>query len=223
MPTVVLQHLTYTQLSDKTWCATAHIVDPQIIISSGSEPLSAPQIAHYRRQQQRQGVRLLLTHLLIKVGISDTLEESQFPYRLTKSGYYVCFSHSSCTALAGNHETKVAVIISDRRAVGIDIETQPITWQVAERFYDPAEITILNKLPIAQRDTISKWLWQLKESYIKIHQYTLAQGLVQSYAALIPKLIAGLDKNSSAITMIYDKQADYQIAVLPTQQTLIVF
>lgn len=186
--------------------------------------LSARQIAQTRRQQQRKGVRLLLQSLLINVGITDLLEESQFPYRLIKSSYYVCFSHSGSSDVEnGQFINKIAVIISTHQPVGIDIEIQAIAWHVAQRFYHPTEIEILAKLPIDQRHLITKWLWQLKESFIKIYQYTLAQGLGKSYAAIIPELIARLHNDDSAVITIKDKQSDYQISALPYQHTLIVF
>ena len=186
--------------------------------------LSARQIAQNRRRQQRKGVRLLLQLLLVKIGITETLDESQFPYRLSNSGYYVCFSHSGGVDIASSQLTdKVAVIISADRAVGIDIEIQDIAWQVAQRFYHPAEIEILADLAIYQRNIIVRWLWQLKESFIKIYQYKLAQGLGMSYAEIIPKLIASLNEDYSTDTVISNTRNGYQITVLPCQQTVVVF
>ena len=186
--------------------------------------LSARQIAQNRRRQQRKGVRLLLQLLLVKIGITETLDESQFPYRLSNSGYYVCFSHSGGVDIASSQLTdKVAVIISADRAVGIDIEIQDIAWQVAQRFYHPTEIEMLADLAIYQRNIIVRWLWQLKESFIKIYQYKLAQGLGMSYAEIIPKLIASLNEDYSTGTVINNTRNGYQITVLPCQQTVVVF
>lgn len=252
MSILSLQHICYTQLNTSTWCATAQLIAPSPrcalpILQLASDnplqpyiakadvqhrnnwqiipypPLTKPQIAQTKRQQQRQGVRLLLDSLLTHLSITDSLKESSFPYRLAKSGYYVCFSHSSSKDASNIKTTRVAVALCKYRAIGIDVETQAIAWQVVQRFYHPAEIEILNKLPIAQRELISKWLWQLKESNIKIMQYTLAQGLGKSYADIIPKLIATLDKNGLAKISITFTDSDYQIALLPSQQTLVVF
>lgn len=189
-----------------------------------NNPLSAQQMAQNRRQQQRKGVRLLLRSLLINIGINDTLDDTKFPYQLSKSGYYVCFSHSGGVDISsGQPIDKVAVIISAHRAVGIDIEIQDIAWHVAQRFYHRDEIEILSDLPMYQRSIIAKWLWQIKESSIKIHHYKLAQGLGMSYAVIIPKLLANLDTDDSADNTIRDIQTDYKITILPYQQTVIVF
>ena len=208
--------------------AFSHFINPDNqtsyrFIENPHHCLSIRQIAHKGRQQQRQGVRLLLQNLLTKVGITDTLDESQFPYRLVNSRYYVCFSHSSGTDNKGNRINRVAVVICSQRAVGIDIETHNIAWQVAQRFYHPNEIKLLNTLSLDKRQIITKWLWQLKESLIKIHDYKLVQGLGISYAAIIPELIGSLNNNDSAVITIKDKQSSYKIALLPKQQALVVF
>ncbi|MBP2280785.1 4'-phosphopantetheinyl transferase [Psychrobacter sp. PL19] len=180
--------------------------------------LSTREIAYNARQQQRNGVRLLLQNLLSKIGIIDTLDQSEFPYRLMNSRYYVCFSHSG-----DKHLNKVAVVVSTHCAVGIDIEVQEVAWRVAQRFYHANELAILAELASSERDRVCRLLWQLKESFIKIYQYKLAQGLGIDYAALIPALsnIMAQDERSSVI--ISDSKTNYQIAVLPYQQTVVIF
>lgn len=186
--------------------------------------LSARQIAQIRRQQQRKGVRLLLQSLLTNIRIADTLDDSKFPYRLKKSGYYVCFSHSGHSDIASSQPTdKVAVIISAHRAVGIDIEVQDIAWSVVQRFYHRDEIKMLIDLPMYQRNIVAKWLWQIKESFIKINQYKLAQGLGISYAVIIPKLVVCLNADDSKDSTISDIQTDYKIKILRDQFTVVVF
>ena len=93
---------------------------------------------------------------------------------------------------------------------------------MAKRFYSDSEISILQSLPIIQRNTIAKLLWQIKESFIKIHQYKLAQGLGRDYSYLIDDLIdASIEP--SALTFINDLKSTYQIAVLSIQQTVVIF
>ncbi len=249
MQNSILRHIYYTPLDSMTWCATAQVqpplqsivwptlfqpLAPNILCSyhvrlhdfywqqhSSQRKLSALKNAANKRQQQRSGVRLLLQYLLSKLGITDTLDESQFPYRLVNSRYYVCFSHSGNSQL----NDKVAVVISLRHAVGIDIEVQDVAWHVAQRFYHPNEIASLNKLSIAERAHISKYLWQLKESFIKIHQYKLAQGLGIDYSYTIPKLIDSITAHDFAMTpiIIKNKHTDYQITILPLQQVVVIF
>ena len=210
---------------------------------------SARRIAHTQRQQQRQGVRQLLQMLLHKLEIDDTLDESSFPYRLTNSRYYVCFSHTAASHKNNTDESlnektgkvsynQVAVVISHHRPAGIDVETSNIAWHVVTRFYSNNEIALLQAMSTSQRDMTAKFLWQIKESFIKIHQYTLAQGLGKDYAYLIPSLsstnLPALDdiftsnNHQHAIEHLYtidstEHQTPYRIFVLLSQQTVIVF
>ncbi len=216
MQNLMLNHICYTQLNPVTWCATAYVSWQHNAIKTS---LSKPENAVYKRQQQRKGVRLLLQALLNKLAIADSLDESKFPYQLTDHRYYVCFSHTSDGLL----ESKVAVTISHHRPVGIDIETQNINWIVARRFYDYSEIAILETLPVFQRDPIAKSLWQIKESFIKIHQYKLAQGLGMPYTSIIHNIIEQSSHNNSALLILNDEQTDYQIAMLSAYQTVVVF
>ncbi|WP_352259502.1 4'-phosphopantetheinyl transferase superfamily protein [Psychrobacter sp. TB55-MNA-CIBAN-0194] len=186
--------------------------------------LSVRDIAHTQRQRQRRGVRLLLEQLLDKLALSDTLDESAFPYCLVKGRYYVCFSHTGGKSKAVNTpmSSTVAVVISPHRPIGVDVEVNNVAWHVAKRFYSDSEISILQSLPMIQRDTIAKFLWQIKESFIKIHQYKLAQGLGIDYSYLIDDLIDA-SRKPSALTVINDHKLPYQIAVLSIQQTVVVF
>ena len=197
--------------------------------------LSARKIAYQQRQQQRAGVRLLLQSLLNKLGIMDSLDELSFPYRLVNSQYYVCFSHTGAssqnnpTQPSGEKpfnglDNKVAVVISCHRPVGIDIETNNVEWRVAKRFYHTNEIAILQALTITQRDTVAKLLWQIKESFIKIHQYKLAQGLGMDYSHLITGLVNGIEAQGQLHLLAFnDDKTKYHLAYLPEQQTVIVY
>lgn len=241
---VTLQNKIYTRLDKNTWCATAEIKSqekPQFLYANAllslpsvtslyyqaplntlslywnnESALSTPQKAFIKRQQQRQSVRLLLQDMLTDIGINDTLNDENYPYRLVNNGYYICFSHS---------DNAVAAIINSHHAVGIDIETQPIKWKVVQRFYHPDEVSLLNEMSNTSQNIVAKWLWQLKESCIKIHQHTLAQGLGISYADIIPKLRINAKQDSIALPIIHIDTTipNYHIAILPRQQLLVVF
>ncbi|QOD11775.1 4'-phosphopantetheinyl transferase superfamily protein [Psychrobacter sp. 28M-43] len=198
---------------------------------------SVPALARKQRQQQRQGVRQLLQELLKKLEIDDTLDESSFPYRLVNSQHYVCFSHTGAGSSKQTTESnqtnftylhsKIAVVISRQRPAGIDIEANNIAWHVVKRFYSESELTILQELSTDQRERTAKLLWQIKESFIKVNQYTLAQGLGMDYSHLIPGLIENNKEinASSLLSNIEDtkRQSVYRIATLQSQQTVIVF
>ena len=197
--------------------------------------LSARKIAYQQRQQQRAGVRLLLQSLLNKLGINDSLDDVSFPYRLVNSQYYVCFSHTGASSqntstqpkrekTFNGLDNKVAVVISCHRPAGIDIETNKVEWRVAKRFYHINEIAILQTLTITQRDTVAKLLWQIKESFIKIHQYTLAQGLGMDYSHLITSLVNGIEVQIQLPLLAFnDNKTGYYLVLLPEQQTAIVY
>lgn len=222
---LLMAHAPYIHFYNFTELYWEYYASPHII--------SARQMAHHQRQLQRQGVRQLLQKLLARLKIDDTLDESHFPYRLRESRYYVCFSHTgidnnndinkkssqSLNIQLGSH---VAVIISSRRPVGIDIENSNIAWRVVQRYYSVNEIELLESLSIIQRDYVAKLLWQIKESYIKIQQYTLAQGLGKDYAHLVIDLIDSMNEPSS-MKIILDRQTQYYIVVLPTQKMVVVF
>lgn len=194
--------------------------------------LSMREMAQHQRQLQRKGVRLLLQQLLDQLKLCDTLDESNFPYRLSSSEYYVCFSHTGSKNHDINQNTvqtinkslnsKVTVVISRHRPIGIDIETNHVAWRVAQRFYSEHEMAALQALSPLQREIIAKLLWQIKESFIKIHQYKLAQGLGVDYSYLIADLIHAI-KEPSSLMVIADIKSDYHIAILSAQQTIVIF
>ena len=227
-----LHNIQYTQLNPMTWCATAEVTAPfsqnRVYLLSNSPVPSARETAYHQRMQQRAGVRLLLQSLLDKLNIIDSLDDTSFPYRLVDSQYYVCFSHTGASSKFATNENiiehldnKVAVVISHHCPAGIDIEVNNVKWQVVQRFYHANEIVILQTLPTVQRDIIAKLLWQIKESFIKIYQYKLAQGLGIDYSYLIADLIRGVTSNSPLL-VFSDNKSNYYITLSLYQQTVIV-
>ena len=232
MQTLNLHNIQYTQLNPMTWCATAEVTAPfsqnRVDLLSNSPVPSARETAYHQRLQQRAGVRLLLQSLLDKLNIIDSLDDISFPYRLVDSQYYVCFSHTGASSKFATNENiiehldnKVAVVISHHCPAGIDIEVNNVKWQVVQRFYHTNEIAILQTLPTVQRDIIAKLLWQIKESFIKIYQYKLAQGLGMDYSYLIADLISGATSNSPLL-VFSDNKSNYYITLSLYQQTVIV-
>ena len=232
MQTLNLHNIQYTQLNPMTWCATAEVTAPfsqnRADLLSNSLVPSARETAYHQRLQQRAGVRLLLQSLLDKLNIIDSLDDISFPYRLVDSQYYVCFSHTGASSKFATNENiiehldnKVAVVISHHCPAGIDIEVNNVKWQVVQRFYHTNEIAILQTLPTVQRDIIAKLLWQIKESFIKIYQYKLAQGLGMDYSYLIADFISGATSNSPLL-VFSDNKSNYYITLSLYQQTVIV-
>ena len=237
MQTLNLHNIKYTQLNPMTWCATAEVTTPfsqnRVDLLSNLPVPSARETAYHQRLQQRTGVRLLLQSLLDKLNIIDSLDDTSFPYRLVDSQYYVCFSHTGASNKFATDEhknkklfeylyNKVAVVISHHCPAGIDIEVNNVKWQVVQRFYHANEIAILQALSIMQRDTVARLLWQIKECFIKIHQYKLAQGLGMDYSHLMTCLINSI-KEKLPLLVFEDDKTNYHLAYLPEQQTVIVY
>lgn len=70
----------------------------------------------------------------------------------------------------------ISVAVSDRE-VGIDIEKQRAPqYRIAERYFSPKEVAVLNKLEGPEKASYFFDLWTLKESYLKL----LGKGLTRS-------------------------------------------
>lgn len=209
---ITLSQPTFYQLNAGSWCAVATLPD----ITETLEEVSLIEKKKRHRDQQRLGTRQLLKALLNSLHISDELVETSFPYRLKKSGAFVCFSHS------GN---QVAVAISHHQPIGLDIEAQNISWQVAKRYYHPNEITELSKLNGDYRQAISRLLWQIKESLIKIEQFTLAQGLGKDYSALILPIQNALLKKQTTfkLPISLPKNKSYEVRIILKHHLAVIF
>ena len=86
------------------------------------------------------------------------LLESSYPYRLLPFNYYVCFTHSA---------NKVACAIHSDKVIGIDLEANPVSMKVADRYYKPQENLWLSQLDTDSLSQALKLLWMLKEASIK--------------------------------------------------------
>ena len=102
------------------------------------------------------------------------LLENRYPYRLLPFNYYVCFTHSA---------NKIACAIHSDKVIGIDLEANPVSMKVAERYYTPQEKHWLSQLDIDYLPQALKLLWMLKEASIK-HS-----------AASNPHLLSGLKED----------------------------
>lgn len=86
------------------------------------------------------------------------LLENRYPYRLLPFNYYVCFTHSA---------NKIACAIHSDQVIGIDLEANPVSMKVAERYYTPQEKHWLSQLDTNSLTQALKLLWMLKEASIK--------------------------------------------------------
>lgn len=140
-----------------------------------------------KKQQGSQACRLLLqqfiTQSLFAKQENVCFVERNLPYYLisTTNGEkrYLSFSHS---------QTHVAVLMASTPLLGLDIEDNEITHQVATRYFHANELAWLTTLPIMQQANARRLLWTFKEAYIK------QQGNQQGNAnqPIKSQLVAGL-------------------------------
>lgn len=125
-----------------------------------------------QRQVQKTAVRHLLSHCMAGRFDGYQLNQTCYPYQITqknKSSFFVSFSHS------GN---SVALIISPTPC-GIDIETNPVGYHIAKRFFHQNELRYIAGLANSEKDKATTLLWQIKECMVKLQNTTLSQLISQ--------------------------------------------
>lgn len=135
------------------------------------------------------------------------LLENNYPYRLLPFNYYVCFTHSA---------NKVACAIHTKKTIGIDLEINPVSMKVAQRYYTLEERKWLAKLNDDRLPQARKLLWLLKEASIKqskTNNTNLLSGLKESKLLATKKLMPELakDQNHATNISIVNKQIITQI------------
>jgi 4'-phosphopantetheinyl transferase len=115
----------------------------------------------------------------------------------------LCFnlSHSGEFVLLG---------ITRAREIGVDVETvRPrfATLEVAERFFAPAEVTVLRSLPEAQQTDAFFRCWTRKEAFIKARGEGLSRALDQFEVAFRP------DEPAAILRSVDDPKASLRWSV----------
>ena len=111
------------------------------------------------------------------------LVESSYPYSLLPFNYYVCFTHSA---------NKIACAIHIKQIIGIDLEANPVSMKVAQRYYTLEEKKWLAQLDNNRLPQARKLLWSLKEASIKqtkTNKANLLSGLKESKLLAAQKLM----------------------------------
>lgn len=115
-------------------------------------------------------VRASCNTLLKKLNWDDSVDEHTHPYTLRNSKHLVSFSHTS---------ERVAVAISSKKitGLGIDVEDNHVSMNVAKRFYSKNEVKWLESLSTEEKKHATRLLWMAKEAYIKANNGKLLSGL----------------------------------------------
>lgn len=135
------------------------------------------------------------------------LLENNYPYKLLPFNYYVCFTHSA---------NKVACAIHSKQLIGIDLEINPVSMKVAQRYYTLEETKWLAKFNDDHLPQARKLLWSLKEASIKqskTNNANLLSGLKENKLLAAKKLMLEPAKDQDRTTNIstVNKQISTQI------------
>ncbi|WP_296206359.1 4'-phosphopantetheinyl transferase family protein [Psychrobacter sp. UBA3962] len=135
------------------------------------------------------------------------LVESSYPYRLLPFNYYVCFTHSA---------NKIACAIHAKKPIGIDLEVNPVSMKLAQRYYTLEEMKWLAKLNDDRLPQALNLLWQLKEASIKqtkANKANLLSGLKESKLLAAKKLMlkSAKDQDRTTDISIFNNQISTKI------------
>lgn len=122
------------------------------------------------------------------------LVESSYPYRLLPFNYYICFTHSA---------NRIACAMHTKKPIGIDLEINPVSMKVAQRYYTLEENNWLSQLDNDHLPQARKLLWSLKEASIKqskTNNANLLSGLKESKLLVAKKLMPEPIKNQDFST-----------------------
>ena len=106
----------------------------------------------------------------------------------------------------------VAAALSANGALGIDVEhidPRKADFAMAEEYFAPAEVRLLQAAPASERDLCFFRLWTLKEAYVKATGTGLSTPL-KSFAFAFEPICIQFEPGSA------ERAAEWQFAILPT-------
>ncbi|WP_227430158.1 4'-phosphopantetheinyl transferase family protein [Psychrobacter sp. I-STPA6b] len=168
---------TFSHTNASLWVAIAQFDS----VTTANTKLTRPQL----HQAQRQAVRQLLKQTLEKLNIQDTIDSTTYPYRLYKTQYYICFSHSQYWVSCALHK---------QLPIGIDIEKNIIKHSIAQRFFHQRVLTKYTQLEPQYQPTYLKLCWMLAEACLKKENgKQLATYLQRDHTCIAQQLICFLE------------------------------
>ena len=122
------------------------------------------------------------------------LDESNYPYRLS-TGELVSFSHSGSRVL-------VAIAPSSYQTLGVDTELKPVTLKLAERFFTPNELQIIesaqHQLDTTQRQLLRQAAWMIKEAHGKAAGLNLFAAIAFDLSPVLNQVLIALDQSQNS-------------------------
>ncbi|HET9396352.1 MAG TPA: 4'-phosphopantetheinyl transferase superfamily protein [Nitrospiraceae bacterium] len=152
------------------------ITDPRQLAECRSL-LSEDELAQQARFHfERDRHRYLVTRAMVRTVLSKYANVEPRDWRFDVNDYgkpSIAAGHAEARGIEFNlsHTDGLVVLgVTRERAIGVDVENvvgREIDPEIAERFFAPAEVAELRRLPRRQRQQRFFDYWTLKESYIK--------------------------------------------------------
>jgi 4'-phosphopantetheinyl transferase len=173
-------------------------------------------IARFKRTSGAQ--RSLFGELLARFIIGKTLGVDSKTIAFNKSKNGKPFLNKTGLHFNLSHSGDYVVMALSDHEVGIDVEViRPINYRIAERFFSPQEVSVLNLKAGYNKLEYFFDLWTLKESYLKL----IGTGLTRSLSSFTIEIKDGefmmrekmKRKNANVYFEQYPLEAGYKLSV----------
>ena len=174
-----------------------------VYLHTADLPAEVPELSAFRREKQEQcrtkqsllrcmGAGVALDFALQTVG----LREKDMVYALGTHGKPEFQNHPELHFNLSHSGAWVLCALADC-AVGCDVEQiRPLKAAVAERFFAPQEMRILNAASASERELLFFRLWTLKESFVKAS----GEGLHRPFSSFSVPLTAPISVENRFLT-----------------------
>jgi 4'-phosphopantetheinyl transferase len=142
------------------------------------------RIRHDRFMQEKDRRQFLLGKVLVRTILSSYLGGDPQAWTFTTNRFgkpVMADSPSPMNFNLSHTEGLVACVLARNFEVGIDVENieRSANMDIARRFFAPAEVAFLEKLPEERRPAAFFQFWTLKEAYVKARGQGLSMPLEQ--------------------------------------------
>jgi 4'-phosphopantetheinyl transferase len=177
----------------------AHLPSIPSQMSRLEECLSAEERERALRfRQAADRDRYIVAHGVLRLLLAHYLDADPARLRFRENAFgkpYLDESITSCRFNLSHSGDFVLIGVTRVGEIGVDVETvRPrfATLEVAERFFAPAEVTVLRSLPQSEQATAFFRCWTRKEAFIKARGEGLSRALDQFEVAFRPEEPAAL-------------------------------
>lgn len=173
-------------------------------------------IARFKKISSAQ--RSLFSELLSRFILSQKLGINSKAIVFSKSENGKPYLEKSITRFNLSHSGNWVVMALGNSEVGIDVELiRPVNYRIAERFFSPAEVRLLNSKKEDDKLDYFFDLWTLKESYLKLIGTGLTRSLnsfsIYHHNDEIRMKEMGKNNNSNIFFRQYPLEDGYKLSV----------